>query len=223
MGDRKNPRTPATDRAEHSVETDRSSLHSPVLILASASPRRLALLKQIGLTPDKVDPADIDEAAISNERPRDLAKRLAAEKACAVIARHPGAFLLSADTVVAVGRRALGKAATEDEAYAFLKLLSGRRHQVHTGITLVTPTADIISRVVSTVVIFKPLDQSEIRGYLMQDEWRGKAGGYAIQGYAAAFVRQIQGSYSNVVGLPLFEVSNLLRGNGFPFWTEPVR
>ncbi|MAZ01679.1 MAG: septum formation protein Maf [Sneathiella sp.] len=220
MGDRKNPWTPAADRVEHSADNAGPSLHPPTLILASASPRRLALLKQIGLIPEKVDPADIDEAAKSNERPRDLAKRLAVEKACAVIARHPGAFLLSADTVVAVGRRALGKAGTEDEAYAFLKLLSGRRHQVHTGITLVTPTAEIISRVVSTAVVFKPLDQSEIRGYLKHDEWQGKAGGYAIQGYAAAFVRLIQGSYSNVVGLPLFEVSNLLRGNGFPFWTD---
>ncbi|MEX1036754.1 MAG: Maf family protein, partial [Sneathiella sp.] len=135
----------------------------------------------------------------------------------------PGTFLLSADTVVAVGRRTLGKAATEDEARTFLKFLSGRRHQVHTGITLVTPTASIISRIVSTAVIFKPLDQAEIRTYLACDEWQGKAGGYAIQGRAAAFVRQIQGSYSNVVGLPLFEVCNLLRGNGYPLWMDETR
>tara|TARA_R110002074_G_C12392241_1_gene653397 strand:- start:391 stop:1062 length:672 start_codon:yes stop_codon:yes gene_type:complete len=223
MGDRKTPRKPAVNTAEHGADKHLPSIRPPTLILASASPRRLALMKQIGLTPDEVDPADIDESTKTNELPRDIAKRLAFEKASAVMARHPGTFLLSADTVVAVGRRALGKAETEDEAYAFLKLLSGRRHQVHTGITLVTPTANIISRVVTTAVIFKPLDQSEIRGYLKQDEWQGKAGGYAIQGYAAAFVRQIQGSYSNVVGLPLFEVSNLLRGNGFPFWTETAR
>ncbi len=192
----------------------------PFLILASASPRRLALLEQIGIEPDSIDPADIDEAAKAQERPRDLALRLAKEKAEAVAARHENTFLLSADTVVAVGRRALGKAETEDAARAYLTLLSGRRHQVHTGVNLITPTGKQITRVVSTAVIFKALDKFEINAYIASGEWHGKAGGYAIQGRAAALIRQIQGSYSNVVGLPLFEVSNMLQGNGFPIWAD---
>ena len=192
----------------------------PFLVLASASPRRLALLEQIGVKPDIVDPADIDESALAQEKPRDLALRLALEKAEAVAGRHENSFLLSADTVVAVGRRALGKAETTEEARAYLSLLSGRRHQVHTGVTLITPDARRINRVVSTAVIFKPLDVSEINAYLASGEWQGKAGGYAIQGRAAALIRQIQGSYSNVVGLPLFEVANLLKGNGYPIWAE---
>ncbi|WP_367281182.1 nucleoside triphosphate pyrophosphatase [Sneathiella sp.] len=195
-----------------------SSPSQPFLVLASASPRRLALLEQIGIKPDSVDPADIDETPLAKERPRDLALRLACEKAAAVAERHENVFLLSADTVVAVGRRALGKADTEDEARAYLSLLSGRRHQVHTGVTLITPAGKAISRAVSTAVIFKSLDIFEINAYIASGEWYGKAGAYAIQGLAAALIRQIQGSYSNVVGLPLFEVSNMLQGNGFPIW-----
>lgn len=220
MGDPANsgkaPAIPAT--ASHKIAPPTS--FAPPFILTSASPRRLALLEQIGIRPDAVDPADIDESPLKGELPRDLAGRLAREKAAAVAARHAGRFLLSADTVVAVGRRALGKAGSEDEATRFLTLLSGRRHQVHTGVTLVTPAGKIISRTVSTAVVFKPLDKADIRLYLASGEWRGKAGGYAIQGLAATFIRQIQGSYSNVVGLPLFEVANMLKGNGFALWPD---
>ena len=221
MGDRTDSPKKAAVAAVRNANSDPSSAHNPPLILASASPRRLALLKQIGITPESVDPADIDEATNTGELPRDLATRLAKEKAAAVSPRHAGAFLLSADTVVAVGRRAIGKADTEADALTFLKLLSGRRHQVHTGVTLITPKGKIISRVVSTAVIFKPLDIHAIRAYLNSGEWQGNAGGYAIQGRAALFVRSIQGSYSNVVGLPLFEVGNLLSGNGFDLWKNP--
>ncbi|MCF8466492.1 MAG: Maf family protein [Sneathiella sp.] len=220
MGDRTDFPKTARVAAARNAKSNLSSAQNPPLILASASPRRLALLKQIGITPERVDPADIDEATNAGELPRDLALRLAREKAVAVSPRHAGAFLLSADTVVAVGRRALGKADTNADALSFLKLLSGRRHQVHTGITLITPKGKIISRVVSTAVIFKPLDMHEIRAYLKSGEWHGKAGGYAVQGRAALFVRNIQGSYSNVVGLPLFEVGNLLSGNGFDVWKD---
>ncbi|MEH6527957.1 MAG: nucleoside triphosphate pyrophosphatase [Sneathiella sp.] len=190
------------------------------LVLASASPRRLSLLSQIGIVPDIVCPADIDETAQRDELPRDIAKRLSQEKAAAVCSQFEGKFLLSADTVVAVGRRALGKAEDEDEAHGFLKLLSGRRHQVHTGVTLVTPTGASVSRLVSSSVIFKPIGEHELRSYLRTEEWHGKAGGYAIQGRAASIVRSIQGSYSNIVGLPLFEVSNMLIGNGFDIWAS---
>ncbi|PHQ69906.1 MAG: septum formation protein Maf [Sneathiella sp.] len=209
----------APSTAERHVSPVPTAPQKPLLILASASPRRLDLLKQIGVTPDLIDPADIDEQILDGEQPKDLAARLSREKAVAVAKRHPGAFLLSADTVVAVGRRSLGKAENPDDARLFLKLLSGRRHQVHTGITLVTPTGQFRSRTISTGVVFKPLDTHEISAYLETEEWRGKAGGYAIQGKAAVFVRQLQGSYSNVVGLPLFDVSNLLIGNGYDIWT----
>lgn len=223
MGDRTDLPKTVTLAVSRGTITNLSSPKSPPLILASASPRRLALLEQIGIAPTAVDPADIDEAALKNELPRDLAGRLARQKAEAVSARHQGAFLLSADTVVAVGRRALGKAETEEDAGKFLSLLSGRRHQVHTGVSLVTPAGKLVSRTVSTAVIFKPLDDAEIKAYIASNEWRGKAGGYAIQGLAAALVRKIQGSYSNVVGLPLFEVANMLKGNGFPLWTDIKR
>jgi nucleoside triphosphate pyrophosphatase len=193
-----------------------STSHS--LVLASASPRRFSLLGQIGITPDAVCPAEIDETFLKDELPRNIAKRLAEEKAKSVASKFQGQYLLSADTVVAVGRRALGKAETESDVMDFLKLLSGRRHRVITGVTLVTPLGKIISRQVSSSIIFKPLGKYEIRSYLDTDEWKDKAGGYAIQGRAASFVRSIQGSYSNVVGLPLFEVSNMLIGNGYDIW-----
>lgn len=212
-------RAPST--ADPLSKTGRAVLKGASLVLASASPRRLDLLKQIGIVPDLVDPADIDEDIITDERPRDLAARLALEKAQEVAARHSGSFLLSADTVVAVGRRSLAKAQDAAEARKFLKLLSGRRHRVHTGVTLITPQGRPVSRLVTTSVIFKPLDQHEIEAYLGTREWEGKAGGYAIQGRAASFVKAIQGSHSNVVGLPLFEVSNLLAGNGYDIWTPP--
>jgi septum formation protein len=207
---------PSTTRVGH--ESDTLKQGTPSLVLASASPRRLDLLKQIGIVPDIVDPADIDETPLPGELPKLLAHRLALEKAATVAGKHVGSYLLSADTVVAVGRRALGKAATEYDAGKFLKLLSGRRHQVHTGITLVTPAGRFISRTISTDVIFKPLGTHEINSYLKTGEWEGKAGGYAIQGRAAPLIRRIQGSHSNVVGLPLFEVSNMLIGNGFDIW-----
>ncbi|USG62043.1 Maf family protein [Sneathiella marina] len=218
MADRKEAFAAHTSIANK--DSTSATLPTPSLVLASASPRRLSLLKQIGVIPDIVSPADIDEAAHKDELPRDTAKRLSQEKAHAVFPQFGGKFLLAADTVVAVGRRALNKAENEEEAYSFLKLLSGRRHQVHTGVTLAMPNETTISRLVSSSVVFKALSEHELRSYIQTEEWRGKAGGYAIQGRAASFVRSIQGSYSNVVGLPLFEVSNMLIGNGFDIWTS---
>jgi septum formation protein len=185
------------------------------LVLASASPRRLELLAQIGCKPDIVDPAAIDETPRRREPPQNLARRLAEEKAAAVAARHPGAFVLAADTVVACGRRVLPKADDEKTARACLEILSGRRHRVWGGIAAVGPTGRARSRVVGTVVAFTRLTGPEVDSYLASGEWEGKAGGYAIQGRAAAFVRFISGSYSNVVGLPLHETAALLRGLGF--------
>lgn len=186
------------------------------LVLASASPRRLDLLAQIGIVPGAVDPADTDETPLPRELPVDHAKRLAAAKATAVAARHPGCFVLAADTVVACGRRILPKAEQEDEARACLALLSGRRHRVIGGVCLVTPAGKSVIRAITTAVAFKRLAAEEIAFYLASGEWRGKAGGYAIQGFAAVFARQITGSYSNVVGLPLHETYGLLSGNGYP-------
>jgi septum formation protein len=186
------------------------------LVLASASPRRLRLLEQVGLRPDAVAPADVDEAPRRDELPAPHAARLADEKAAAVAAALPGAFVLAADTVVAAGRRILPKAETEDEARACLALLSGRRHTVHTAVALIAPDGRARRRTVRTAVAFKRLGARELDTYLASGEWRGKAGGYAIQGLAAAFVRSISGSYSNVVGLPLFEVVSLLAGAGYP-------
>jgi len=185
------------------------------LVLASASPRRLDLLAQIALSPDAVDPAEIDETPRAGELPPRHAERLAREKATAVAARHPGAFVLGADTVVACGRRILPKALDRDAARACLRLISGRRHRVHGGIALALPDGRIVARRVETAVIFKRLHDSEIDDYLASGEWEGKAGGYAIQGLAARFIREIIGSYSNVVGLPLFETAGLLAGHGF--------
>jgi septum formation protein len=184
-------------------------------VLASASPRRLELLAQIALSPDAVDPAGIDETPLLRELPARHALRLAEAKARAAAARHPGAFVLGADTVVACGRRILPQALDQAAARACLELLSGRRHRVHGGIALVTPAGRLVSRRVETAVIFKRLDRHEIADYLAGGEWHGKAGGYAIQGLAARFVRAIIGSYSNVVGLPLFETVSLLAGHGF--------
>lgn len=179
-------------------------------ILASGSPRRLALLQQIGLAPDLVMPADIDEAPLRGERPADTALRLAALKAETVGARNPGALILGADTVVACGRRAFPKAEVEDEARTYLNFLSGRRHRVHGGIAIVAPGGKVWRRQITTVVKFKRLTQQEIDTYLSGDEWRGKAGGYAIQGRAAVFVSAINGSYTNVVGLCLHATNGLL-------------
>ena len=192
------------------------STHRPErLILASASPRRLALLRQIGVEPDAIEPADIDETPRPKELPRVLAARLAAEKAAAVAPRHQG-FVLAADTVVAVGRRVLPKAETEAEARRCLTLLSGRRHRVYGGVHLRRPDGKVAERVVETAVVFKRLEAHEIGAYLRSEEWRGKAGGYAVQGLAGMFVRALNGSYSNIVGLPLYETAQMLRGLGYP-------
>ena len=185
----------------------------PRLILASASPRRLALLAQIGVVPDGVAPAEIDETPHKDELPRPLAERLARAKAQAVA--QPGALVLAADTVVACGRRVLPKAEDAAQARACLELLSGRRHHVVTAVVLVAPDGRRTERVADSVVGFARLTRAQIDAYIDSGEWHGKAGGYAIQGHAAAFVRFLSGSYSNVVGLPLFETAQLLRGIGF--------
>ncbi len=185
------------------------------LILASASPRRLELLRRVGLEPDAAVAADIDESPLDGETPRTLVLRLARAKAEAVAAGHKQAFVLAGDTVVACGRRILPKPADEAEARRCLELLSGRRHRVHGGIAVIAPGGKCTVRHVETSVSFKRLQADEIAGYLASEEWRGKAGGYAIQGHAGLFVRRINGSYDNVVGLPLFEAVQLLRGLGF--------
>ncbi len=187
---------------------------APPLVLASASPRRLELLRQIGLTPDIVDPAHVDETPLPRELPGPHAARLARAKADAVAARHRGARVLAADTVVALGRRILPKAETAEEARACLAALSGRRHRVLGGICLVTPDGQRRERLVTTVVRFRRLDRGEIIAYLASGEWQGKAGGYAIQGLAAAFIPFIGGSHSNVVGLALAETAALLAASG---------
>lgn len=190
----------------------RSSDH---FILASASPRRLDLLKQIGVTPDHVIPAAIDETPLKAELPRDYALRVALAKARTVMAQREGAFILSADTVVACGRRILPKAEDEAGARACLALLSGRRHRVVNGIALALPDGQVRTRVTETVVQFKSLSQDEIEGYIASGEWLGKAGGYAIQGRAAVFVKFIRGSYSTVVGLSLYDTMQMLKGSGY--------
>jgi len=186
------------------------------LILASASPRRLDLLKQIGVTPDKVIPAEIDETPWPGEQPRAHAERLAREKAETIAKAEKDAFVLSGDTVVACGRRILPKTQTEAEARECLKLLSGRRHRVFTGVALVTPHGATQSRVSESIVQLKRLSDREIAAYLASNEWRGKAGGYAIQGLAAGLISYLRGSHSNVIGFPLFEVAQLLEGADYP-------
>lgn len=183
------------------------------LLLASASPRRLALLAQIGVTPDEVISTDIDETPRRAEAPRLLAQRLARAKAAA--AARPDGLVLAADTVVACGSRVLPKAETEDQARACLTMLSGRRHHVLTAIVLATSDGRVLERVCDSVVGFARLTDAQIDGYLASGEWQGKAGGYAIQGRAASHIRFLSGSYSNVVGLPLFETAQLLRGAGY--------
>ena len=182
-----------------------------LLVLASASPRRLDLLRQVGLEPAEIDPAHIDETPAPREQPRAYALRMAKAKLAAVAGRHPGALVLAADSVVVCGRRILPKAETEAEARACLKLLSGRRHRVLGGIAVGGGEGAVRTRLVETVVRFKRLETAEIDDYLLSGEWRGKAGGYAIQGRAASFVAFLSGSYSNVVGLPLFETVALLK------------
>jgi septum formation protein len=185
----------------------------PKLILASASPRRLDLLARIGVVPDAVMPADIDEAVLKGELPVPHAERLAAEKAAAVA--DSGALVLAADTVVAAGRRILPKAEDEATARRCLELLSGRRHRVHSAVTLIDGEGRARHRLSTSIVTFKRLTRDEIDAYLASGEWQGKAGGYAIQGRAEAFVRFLSGSHSGVVGLPLFETRALLIAAGY--------
>ena len=190
---------------------------SPPLILASSSPRRLALLRQAGIEPSRIEAPAVDEAPRLREQPKAHAERLAAAKAASVAARAEaeGAFVLGADTVVACGRRILPKTDEPDDATRCLALLSGRRHRVLTGVAVIAPDGRRASRLVTTIVRFKRLSADEIASYLASGEWRGKAGGYAIQGRAEAFVRAINGSHSNVVGLPLADSLDLLRGLGW--------
>lgn len=194
----------------------------PGLVLASASPRRLELLQQIGIEPDALLPADIDETPAKNELPRALAARLALEKtraAAKVAAARPelaNGYVIGADTVVSVGRRILPKCEVVAEAAQCLRLLSGRAHRVHTAVCLITPNGRERHKLVETRLRFKRLSSSEIEAYLGSDEWRGKAGGYAIQGLAGAFALKLIGSYSCVVGLPLYETMSLLAGEGYP-------
>jgi septum formation protein len=181
-----------------------------LLVLASASPRRLDLLRQIGLEPDAIDPANADETPRPRETPRAYALRMAEAKLAAVMPHHPEAIVLAADSVVAVGRRILPKAESEAEAQECLALLSGRRHKVLGGVA-VGRAGKVRTRLVETAVRFKRLEKSEIEAYVQSGEWQGKAGGYAVQGRAAQFVAFLSGSYSNVVGLPLFETAALLK------------
>ena len=183
------------------------------LILASASPRRLDLLARIGVTPDAIVPAEIDETPRKGELPRLYACRMAAEKAAAVA--EPGALILAADTVVAAGRRILPQPQDEAEARATLKLLSGRRHRVHTAVTLIDAAGAARHRLSTSIVAFKRLSDEELGAYLAGAEWEGKAGAYAIQGSAQALIRAISGSWSGIVGLPLFETRALLRAAGY--------
>ena len=197
-------------------------LGRPKLVLASGSPRRVALLNQAGIEPDTLRPADVDETPRRNETPRACANRLARAKADAAVKSVQlddelrGAFILAADTVVAVGSRILPKAELVDEATQCLRLLSGRNHRVYTAICMVTPRGAYRQRLVETRVRFKRLSEDDMQAYIGSGEWRGKAGGYAVQGIAGSFVVKLVGSYSNVVGLPLYETVTLLAGEGFP-------
>jgi len=203
----------------------------PKLVLASASPRRLALVNQVGIEPDALRAADLDETPNRGELPRALATRLSRAKAEAALNfvrgddELKGAYIIAADTVVAVGRRILPKAELLDEAAQCLRLLSGRNHRVYTGLCVVTPTEAFRQRIVETRVRFKRLSSQDIESYLASGEWRGKAGGYAAQGIAGSFIVKLVGSYSNVVGLPLYETTTLLAGEGYPIhfgWLNTV-
>src|SRR5437868_921295 len=206
-------------------------LGRPKFVLASGSPRRLSLLNQAGIEPDALRPADVDETPRRGELPRACANRLARSKAEAALEAIgadedlKGSYILAADTVVAVGRRILPKAKLLDEAAQCLRLLSGRNHRVHTAVCLVTPAEAFRQRLVESKVRFKRLSDEDIDGYLASGEWRGKAGGYAAQGIAGGFIVKIVGSYSGIIGLPLYETTTLLMGEGFPIrhgWLNAV-
>lgn len=186
----------------------------PTLILASASPRRQQLLARIGITADAIIPADIDESALKGELPRVYARRMAAEKAAVIAAQHPDSAVLSGDTVVAAGRRILPKAESEADARMCLDLISGRRHLVLSAVTLMLPGGRALHRLSESVVSFKRLHADEVEAYVAGGEWQGKAGGYAIQGSAEALIRSISGSYSGIMGLPLYETRSLLLSAG---------
>ena len=188
---------------------------NPKLILASASPRRVQLLEQIGLTPDDIIPADIDETPQKNELPRNLAIRLSKAKAQSVASSHKDSYILAADTVVGLGRRILDKAESPADVEKYLSQLSGRRHHVYGGICIISPSGQITSRLVDTTVQFKRLTPCEIKQYIDSGEGLGKAGGYAIQGLAASYIKYMRGSYSNVVGLSLYDTMQILKGIGF--------
>ncbi len=203
----------------------------PKLVLASGSPRRLALINQAGIEPEALRPADLDETPLRGELPRACANRLARAKADAALEmvrldeELKGSYILSADTVVAVGRRILPKAELLDQAAQCLRLLSGRNHRVHSAVCLVTPNEAFRQRLVETRVRFKRLSDEDIEAYLASGEWRGKAGGYAAQGIAGSFIVKMVGSYTNVVGLPLYETTTLLAGEGYPIrfgWLNAV-
>lgn len=185
---------------------------APLIVLASASPRRAELLAAIGYAPDQVSPAGIDETEHPGETPRAAALRLAQDKLAAAI--HPGDWVIAGDTVVAVGRRILPKAETEDQARACLELMSGRNHRVFSGVAVRAPDGRTASRVSETRIAFKRLDRTEIEAYLASGEWTGKAGGYGIQGLAGAFIENLIGSYTGVVGLPVYETRQMLVGLG---------
>ena len=185
------------------------------LVLASASPRRLELLRQVGIEPDRVDPADIDETPLRDETPRRLVARLALGKAQAVAARHPAAHVLAADTIVAVGRRILGKPQDEADARRMLTLLSGRPHKVLTGVAVIAPGGRTASRVVESRITFKRITDRELDAFIAGGDWTDASGGYKIHRLAGAFVTDISGSYTSVVGLPLYETLNLLGGLGW--------
>jgi septum formation protein len=203
----------------------------PKFVLASGSPRRLSLVNQAGIEPDALRPADVDETPKKGELPRALANRLARAKAEAALntvrldEELKGSYILAADTVVAVGRRILPKAELLDEAAQCLRLLSGRSHRVYTAVCLVTPKEHFRQRLVETRVRFKRLSDEDVEAYLASGEWRGKAGGYAAQGIAGTFIIKIVGSYSNIIGLPLYETTTLLAGEGYPIrfgWLSAV-
>ena len=185
------------------------------IVLASGSPRRKELLAQVGLSPVTVVPTNTVEVPLEGEKPKALVERLARIKAEVVAKTVDESWVVAADTVVVAGNRILGKPSTQVEARTFLQLLSGRRHQVLTGVVVIRPDGELSRRIVTTTITFKRLERDEIERYLSLGQWQGKAGAYAIQGYAGGFVRQLRGSYSNVVGLPLYETLALLRGSGF--------
>lgn len=185
------------------------------LVLASSSPRRLMLLEQIGVKPDAVDPADIDESVQKSETPRQYVLRVAAEKARVVAARHPGAFVLSGDTAVAVGARILPKAETEVDFRYCWGLLPGRRNRILSGVSLITPEGRQVTKLAEASVVFRNMTGREIEDYFAAGDWKGKAGGYSYQGMAARYIRSTQGNGATIIGLPVYEVSQMLTSLGY--------